>query len=43
MTRLGDGPRKARREKLNDERPAKGLPVRKRRDVPKRERVCAEG
>ena len=32
MTTLGDGPKKARREKLNDERPAKGLPVRKRRD-----------
>lgn len=32
MTTLGDGPKKARREKLNDERRKKRLPVRKRRD-----------
>ena len=33
MTTLGDGPKKARCEKLNDESPTKGLPVRTRRDV----------
>lgn len=32
MTTLGDEPKKARYEKLKDERRAKRLPVRKRRD-----------
>ena len=35
--------KKTRCEKLNDERPIKGLPVRTRRDAPKREKVYAEG
>jgi hypothetical protein len=42
-TRFGDGPRKGHGEKLNDERGIKPLPVRTRRDVPKREEVYAEG